>query len=272
MAVTCVVIGLLAGMFNVLFGVGGGLIMVPGMTLLLAMRTHRAVGTSLAVVLPLAIFSVTKYLAVEKINQQWDWLPVIELAVGGVFGAMLGATLANTLRARHLRRLFGAVVIAVGIYLVLTPQFAQGREILHPPWSLMLLAGIGVGAISGLLGIGGGLVMVPVLVTLLGYSQKLAQGISLAVIVPVSISGALIHFRNGNVSLRIAAWLVAGGLLGIQIIGPLIGQIENSALRILFGLFLVVVGISMVLQRSRASRPPGAGEPPIPAGESAPTS
>jgi len=254
--VTSLVIGILAGVFSVLFGVGGGLFMVPAMVLLLAMRTQRAVGTSLAVVLPMSLFAIVQYLNVREVRQTWEWSPVVMLALGGVFGARYGAALANRLGSTPLRRVFGAAAALVGFYLAFTPDLGEGRALAHPAWYWMILAGAGVGVISGLLGIGGGLVMVPLLVTAIGYAQKTAQAISLAVIVPVALSGAILHYRAGNINLRIAAWLTVGGLLGVGIIGAKIGRIDNPTLRLMFGIFLAVVGVWMMLQPPRRSDAP----------------
>ena len=74
----------------------------------------------------------------------------------------------------------------------------------------LAVIGVGVltGILSGLMGVGGGIIMIPAMIYLMGLTQKLAQGISLAVIIPVSISGALIHAKHGNV--RTDVWCPAG--------------------------------------------------------------
>src|SRR2546427_9036425 len=102
---------------------------------------------------------------------------------------------------------------------------------------------------SGLLGVGGGIVMIPALVFLLGRDQHLAQGVSLAVIIPVSVSGALIHHKRGNVIPALALWLSVGGAIGATVAGNAVQRFNSESLRTMFGVFLVVMGVTMVARR-----------------------
>jgi uncharacterized membrane protein YfcA len=260
--VTALAIGLVAGLFSVLFGVGGGLVMVPGMVYLLRIRPHRAIGTSLAVILPTAVVGVLKYLEHPALRAEWDWWVVAELALGGVLGALLGALLANALRGSQLKRLFGVFVILTGMYLV----YRAGREYHLPstaahasaPGALMVVVGIVVGLVSGLLGVGGGVVTVPALGLALGYAQRLAQGVSLAVIVPVSLSAAVAHQRRGNVISSLAGWMAVGAMVGAQVMGEWVHSIPNPLLRGMFGGFLILMGVTMVSSRKRHPEVSGA--------------
>src|SRR5205085_629046 len=78
------------------------------------------------------------------------------------------------------------------------------------------------GLVSGLLGVGGGIVMVPAIVFLLGREQHVAQGVSLAVIIPVSVSGAFIHYRKGNLIPSLALWLSVGAVIGATVVGAVV--------------------------------------------------
>jgi uncharacterized membrane protein YfcA len=119
------------------------------------------------------------------------------------------------------------------------------------PLELATLAGIGVsaGILAGLLGIGGGLVMVPAMVLLLGFDQHVAQGTSLLVIIPAALSGTVTHYRNGRVSLRDAGFLAAGGVVAAGIGSVLALSVDDSVLRKLFAVFLIVVAIQIVARR-----------------------
>lgn len=105
--------------------------------------------------------------------------------------------------------------------------------------ALIVLSGVAAGVLSGTMGIGGGVLMVPIMVVGFGFSQTLAQGTSLAAIVPISAVGAFTHFRQGNVLIRagivmglVGAPLAAlGALLAQHVPGPLLGR--------LFGIFLL---------------------------------
>ena len=116
-------------------------------------------------------------------------------------------------------------------------------EYLYP-----VLIGAVAGVFSGLLGIGGGLIMIPALTILLGYSQHMAQGTTLAVMVfPIGIFAALEYYRSGNVNLSavvlIALAFVAGGWLGAK----MAVKIDASVLKKIFALFLILIGIKTLL-------------------------
>ena len=124
------------------------------------------------------------------------------------------------------------------------------------PIELAALGAIGVGAgfLAGLLGIGGGLLMVPAMVLLLGFDQHVAQGTSLVVIIPAALLGSVTHYRKQRVSLRDAALLAVGGTVG-ALIGSLSAlSVDDTILRRLFGVFLLVVAAQLVLGRGRQGR------------------
>lgn len=253
--VTAFAIGLAAGVGSALLGIGGGLVMVPAMTWLLRLRQHRAVGTSLAVILPTALAAAYLYHA-ESLRRQDPGLQlwvVLWLALGGVVGGVIGAMAANAIGARQLRRIFGVFVIATGVVMVLRAlgPLSTGMETTIDAIRALELVGVGVlvGIVAGLLGVGGGLVMVPALSLLLGYTQHLAQGTSLAVIIPVSLSAMAAHTRRGNVVWSLVPPMAVGAVIGALITTGPVFQIEGRVLRIMFGVFLVLVGISMAASR-----------------------
>jgi uncharacterized protein len=104
--------------------------------------------------------------------------------------------------------------------------------------ALIVLGGLVTGLLSGSMGIGGGVVMVPLLTVGFGFGERLAQGTSLAAIVPISLVGAVTHFRQGNVLGRPALWmalagapLAAVGALGAQHVpGPTLARIFGAVM------------------------------------------
>lgn len=106
--------------------------------------------------------------------------------------------------------------------------------------------GLAAGTISGLFGVGGGILMVPAAVLLLGATQHLAEGTSLVVIVPTALVGAVQYCRHGNVDFRMAAGFAVGALVGAYLIGaPLAHRIEPDRLKLMFGILMIVVGLRM---------------------------
>jgi uncharacterized protein len=121
------------------------------------------------------------------------------------------------------------------------------------PFDFVALGAVGLAAgfAAGLLGVGGGIVMVPAMVLVLGFDQHVAQGTSLVVIIPAALAGSVTHYRNGRVSLRDAALLAAGGIGG-AVVGSISAlSVDDMVLRRLFGVFLLVVAAQLVLRRGR---------------------
>jgi uncharacterized membrane protein YfcA len=112
-----------------------------------------------------------------------------------------------------------------------------------------LLAGIGLGAglLSGLFGVGGGIVMVPAMVLLAGMAQQRASATSLAAIVPIAAVGAIIFGRADSVDLAAAAVLVVGSLVGVQIGARLMARVGDDRLRIGFAIFMIAVALTMLV-------------------------
>jgi uncharacterized membrane protein YfcA len=113
------------------------------------------------------------------------------------------------------------------------------------------LAAIGLvaGVLAGLLGVGGGVVLVPALVLLLGFDQHVAQGTSLVVIVPAALAGSTVNYRRGRFRLLDAVLLVAGGLAGAAIGSSMALGLQDASLRRLFAVLLVAFGVQQLLPR-----------------------
>ena len=113
--------------------------------------------------------------------------------------------------------------------------------------ALVLAAGVLVGILSALFGVGGGILMVPFMVLVLERSQHVAEGTSLLVIVPTAIAGVLAHHRKGFVSFRAAALLAAGGIGGAWAGAAIALQLHGDALQAIFGGALLVMGLRTVV-------------------------
>ena len=113
---------------------------------------------------------------------------------------------------------------------------------------LTVVAGLAVGVLSAFFGVGGGLLMVPYMVLVLGVSQHSAEGTSLLVIVPTAISGVIAHNRHGLVSFSSALWLGAGGVLGAIVGARFALGTSGDTLRLLFGVLVILVGLRFVYQ------------------------
>ena len=111
-----------------------------------------------------------------------------------------------------------------------------------------LLLGLLAGVLSGFIGVGGGILIVPALVLIFGFSQHQAQGTSLAILLPpVGILAAWTYYKQGFVDLRVAAIIVAGFIVGGWVGARYATQISNEALGKGFGVVLIVIGVKMVM-------------------------
>ena len=112
---------------------------------------------------------------------------------------------------------------------------------------VLIAIGLLSGVVSGLFGIGGGVIIVPALVYLLGYTQHAATGTSLAVLLPpVGLAAVLEYYRNGNVDLKAALVIALALFLGGGVGAIVAHYLSGPLLRLGFGVFIVVVGISLV--------------------------
>jgi len=117
--------------------------------------------------------------------------------------------------------------------------------------SIAIGIGIGLlaGVLAGMLGVGGGVILVPGMVLLLGVEQHTAQGVSLAVITLMALVGAFTHYRQENVRLGLALWIIPAAVIFSFLGGLVADTIDASLLRQIFGALLIVTGIVMVLGR-----------------------
>ena len=111
-----------------------------------------------------------------------------------------------------------------------------------------LCLGLIAGVFSGFLGIGGGTIIIPVLVFLFGLTQHQAQGTTLAIMIPpIGLLAALAYYRQGNVVIPIAIWVALGFLIGGYLGAVLVQPIPDLALKRMFGLYLAIIGLRMIL-------------------------
>ncbi|HKF16887.1 MAG TPA: TSUP family transporter [Candidatus Dormibacteraeota bacterium] len=105
--------------------------------------------------------------------------------------------------------------------------------------ALAVLSGLLIGALSGLIGIGGGVLLVPLLVIGFGFSQQVAQGTSLAALIPTSIVGAVTHLRQGNLDVRAGVAMGLAGMVGAAGAALVAQHLHGKILERLFGLLLL---------------------------------
>ncbi len=103
--------------------------------------------------------------------------------------------------------------------------------------------GLGAGIVSGLLGVGGGIVMVPLLVLFAGLGQHQAHATSLAAVIPIATVGSATYAIDGSVEFGIAVWIAAGALIGAPLGARLMSKLDEGTLKILFGAIGIGMGV-----------------------------
>jgi uncharacterized membrane protein YfcA len=120
----------------------------------------------------------------------------------------------------------------------------------------LLAIGVAAGLLAGLLGIGGGVLMVPAMVLLLGMDQHVAQGTSLLVIIPAAALGSFTHHRHGRLALRDAAAVAVGGVLGAALGSITALSLDEELLQRLFAVLILVVAARLLMTGRSAAGPP----------------
>ena len=122
-------------------------------------------------------------------------------------------------------------------------------------WLAYLGIGALVGFAAGLLGIGGGVVMVPAMVLIVGLDQHVAQGTSLLVIIPAAAFGSFTHYRHGRLAIRDAGALAVGGVLGAVLGSVTALSLDDQLLRKLFAILILAVAVRLLMTRRSAVEP-----------------
>jgi uncharacterized membrane protein YfcA len=232
-------VGAAAGLLSGLLGIGGGIIIVPGLIWAAGLDRHTASGTSLLAILPIAGVAAVTYSVAP--GGAFDAEASAIFVLGSVTGAVLGARLNARVSERGLRLAMAVISGVFGLRLVIPLGFGAGKETLPldaVTVVLLLYLGLQGGVLSGLLGVGGGAIAIAVLAAT-GTSQVLAQGIALVATLPTVVTGALTHRTQGTLALRPGLVLGLVGML-FAIPGAFAAfAIPVSVLRTVFGVFLL---------------------------------
>lgn len=227
-------IGLVSGIASGMFGIGGAVLSTPGIRLLLSAPANIAVGTTLPVIVPTALTGARNYLKGGWVDRRL----ALFTASAGIPASVLGARTTEWIPGAVLMILSAALVLALALRMLSGGGSDAGRTN-EVSAVAMLSVGAVSGFLSGLLGVGGGLVLVPVYTAVFGLSVKAAIGTSLAVVAAQAIPGSVVHALQGNIDARIALGLLVGTVPGASLGSRWAVKAKDSTLRL-----LVVVGLS----------------------------
>jgi uncharacterized membrane protein YfcA len=246
-------LGIVAGILSGLFGIGGGIVMVPSLIVFFGLDILDANATSLAaMLLPVGILGVLAYYKAGLI----DLRDSLWIALGLFVGSFGGGELAVNLDEKVLGGLYAGILLYIAFnYLDVRSWFRKDSkpsitaEALRRPIWAYLLVGLGAGVFAGLFGKGGGIVIVPLLVAFFRYEPKKAAATSLAALqLPVGLPSVVIYAQDGHLHL-LNALLIAVGIVFGALLGSKLGvKLPSSMFKKVFGVFLIFVAAYMVLK------------------------
>lgn len=246
-------LGLTVGVLVGLLGIGGGVVLVPAMVYFLGYDQHLAQGTSLFILLPpIGLGALREYWR----NGEVDLRAGIFCAIGFLLGGYVGGLIAVPLPSRDLRGIFGFFLILSALLLwrktQLTAKGASRPAAAPESDSRLRILGITAaaafcGVAAGMVGIGGGVLLVPLLGLLFGFSQHRAQGTSLvALIPPTGFLAFLAYAKAGYVSWETGLLLIPGVFLGGILGGQAARRLNPRRMRLVFAVLMFLLGLWQV--------------------------
>lgn len=240
-------VGVVAGVFGGLIGVGGSTIMLPVMYFALGFPEPVAIGTGLFVVIFTSLSGAVGHL----VRGNLDRGVAVWIAAGGLLGVLIGSWLFSLLvdQTRLLGLILGLVFLAPSLWMIrdgLRPAARPEPECIGGTPPGHFLFGGGVGVLTGITGLGGGYALVPGLLYLFGAPVCVTMGTSLASMIPMAIVGGGIKLVEGYVAVGAGLILAAGSIAGAQAGAATITRFRPATLRLVFGLYFLYAAIRFV--------------------------
>ncbi|HVT04748.1 MAG TPA: sulfite exporter TauE/SafE family protein [Thermoanaerobaculia bacterium] len=262
-----------AGLIGSIFGLGGGILIVPLLAIVLRVPMHQAVATSLLCVIATSSAAASRNVRRGVANVRLG----MTLEIATVIGAMIGGAVAGNISANMLMMIFGCAMILMSIPMARgvadePEEIATADELVEETFTdslngsyfdaaeqsvvtyrvrrlpLALSISSIAGLLSGLLGVGGGIIKVPALTLLCDVPMKAAAATSNFMIGVTAVASAVIYYGRGDVSPLISAASVLGVFAGSRTGSVLAGRIKSASLRKGFSMVMVVIAIQLILK------------------------
>jgi uncharacterized protein len=268
-------VAMVAAILGSMLGLGGGVFLVPILTLFFGIDPKFAVGASAVVVVTNSVVGSTNHLRSRFTNIRLAMLLQISMAIGAIAGALYGVAA----DPRVIYGVFGAVLIYAAVSMVIRRERSVSAPPIGTPDPLRLGAafrdpaiasdvgyipvntgwgmgvGVGAGVISGMLGVGGGVVMVPAMNLLMRVPVKAAVGTSTFMVGITSVATAFVFYSQGFIDPTLVVPAIIGVFLGGQIGSRLTRRIRAQRLALLFSLILLYLGVSLLFRAFDISVP-----------------
>ncbi|MBX8499986.1 MULTISPECIES: sulfite exporter TauE/SafE family protein [Pseudomonas syringae group] len=240
-----VLMGAAMGTLGGLFGIGGGLVAIPALGVLFGLDQQLAQGTALLMVLPNVLLALWRYNQRNRVLLR----NALMLIVPSFFLAWLTSLLAVRVDPQHMRLGFVIFLILLTIF-NLAQMFSRksqaSTQLRHVNW--LWLLGVGSGVTGGLFGVGGGVVATPILTSVFGATQVVAQGLALTLAVPSTAITLFTYALHDHVNWSMGIPLAIGGLASVSWGVRLAHSMPERLLRYLFCLFLVFCAVILMFK------------------------
>nr|WP_209477643.1 sulfite exporter TauE/SafE family protein [Thermococcus stetteri] len=236
------VLGFSIGFAAGLFGVGGGFLLVPSLVIL-GLPIYTAIGTSLACISVSALASAYTHIRSGRVLYR----VVLLKELFSVPSAMLGAYLSAYFPERLLKIVFGALLLYLSVSMFRSKKVEHDIENARIQYKNVPLVGVIAGLVSGLLGVSGGILNVPLFHTLVGIPIKYAVGTSSLSLLFTALAGTFEHWRLGHLRLEVVLLLAPGLIIGGRLGAKSVSKIDSRSLKVAFSALLVLVAIKMLL-------------------------
>jgi uncharacterized membrane protein YfcA len=236
-------VGYIIGLVLGLLGGGGSILTVPALVYLVGQTPQVAVTASLMIVGTNSALGALFHRSQGTLN----WRVALAFGGTGMLTSYLAAGISKIFSPTLLLVLFALLMLFVALLMILRPTVARKLdEEASRNWMVVIAAGGVVGILTGVLGVGGGFLIVPALVMLVGLPMQQAVGTSLIIIAMNSLAGVLGHMGDVTLDMRLIAIFVVTGLLGTWSGTKLAQRLENKLLQRLFAVFVLVLAIFLL--------------------------
>jgi len=263
-------IAFVAGGFGALLGVGGGFIVVPALSLLLGVPMHEAIGSSITAVIATSSAGATSYLKRNYVNVRAGMLLEVPTAIGAVAGGLAAVSVSG----KFLQGLFAVVLLYISYTMArsrdsdaqvyaeieseswMAASFNEPTtqtEVSYVPLRAPLAMGVSIlaGAVSGMFGVGGGIVKVPVMAAIMSMPVRAAMATSTYMIGLTGAASAFIYYSHGFAPPAIAGPTAIGVLVGARVGSKVFRRVKPKALVLLFSALMFFSAVKMALEAVR---------------------
>lgn len=259
-----ILIGCVGGFFGGLFGIGGGIVIIPLLTLVLGSNPHLYQAASLVAAIMVSLGSIPRHIRARAIEWAFAWrtIPISIAAVA--FGVAISNRLTDPVLLERIFAAFLLYVAAAELWQRLASTAQKPTEQIVVPlhrtgWKPAAVVGTLMGSLAGMLGVGGGVIAVPLMRVVNGFSLRVTIATSAFMILPTVIAGAIMKFSTlstvldsaGNpLTITAALWLAAalapGAYLGAMVGAAVVHKIPPRHLALAFALLCMALSIRML--------------------------